>query len=51
MADRTIFDSPAESARSYASLFGNAANPYLGALVLVILCWLAPRLKKVEPAT
>ncbi|HVR25803.1 MAG TPA: hypothetical protein VMU26_21095 [Candidatus Polarisedimenticolia bacterium] len=46
MADRTIFDSPAEG-RSYASLFGIAASAYLGALA--ILCLLAPGLKKVEP--
>ena len=34
---------------SYASLFGFAASAYLGALV--ILCLLAPVLKKVEPTT
>jgi hypothetical protein len=33
----------------YASLFGTAASVYLGALV--ILCLLAPGLKKVEPTT
>jgi hypothetical protein len=40
MADRTIFG-------SHASLSGIAAGAYLGALV--ILCWLAPGQKKMEP--
>jgi hypothetical protein len=49
MADRTIFDSPRGKGRGYASLFTIAAGAYLGALV--ILCLLAPGLKKVEPTT
>jgi hypothetical protein len=49
MADRTIFDSPAEKGRSYACLFGIAASAYLGALVILGL--LASGLKKVEPTT
>jgi hypothetical protein len=49
MADKTIFDSHAERGEATRACSVSLASAYLGALV--ILCLLAPGLKKVEPNT